>query len=107
MDFDVRAQAITVDGLGAFDSNRDGFESAVQVRIFNRDTSALVGSSVTFLVGSSYTLAGSPAFLAVTPFDLAAGGHYSIVALGYSSTEMNGNTGISMVGLLVRPRKNA
>src|SRR5258706_11715623 len=46
MDFDANLP-ILVQALGAFDNNGDGFTGSVKVGIFNRDTSAQVGSDVT------------------------------------------------------------
>ncbi|MEA3213074.1 MAG: hypothetical protein QOE70_6131 [Chthoniobacter sp.] len=98
MDFMVN-RTITVNLLGAFDANQDGFSSTVSVGIFQIDPSnfslgSLVSPQVN-LLGSSATLIGNSRFVSVTPFTLAPG-RYSIVASGFDldATNQNGNTGI-------------
>lgn len=101
MDFDVGAAGITVTQLGAFDSDQNGFVGSIQVGIFDRVTSALVGTSVT-LTGTLQTLTGQQRFFDVADFNLAAG-QYSIVAVGFSAADPNGNTQPGGVGPIVGP----
>jgi hypothetical protein len=90
MDFNVGSQAITITSLGAFDSGQDGINGTIQVGIFDRATSTLVGSTATFN-GTSQALVGNSRFSSVGPFNLSANGAYSIVAVGYNANELNGN----------------
>mgnify|MGYP000976797337 CR=1 FL=1 len=92
MDFNVNS-SILVTQVGAFDSGGDGFQGPVQVGIFNRDTQTLVAGSFAALSGMNETMEATTnvRFANVTDFTLAAG-HYSIVAVGYSATEPNGNS---------------
>lgn len=88
-DFNVLTP-ILITQLGAFDSGGTGFIGTVQVGIFNRSTQSLVAPSVS-LTGSSATLVGSSRFVDVPDFVLPVG-NYSIVTVGYSATEQNGNS---------------
>ena len=89
LDFDVN-QSIVITSLGAFDSNADGFTGTVSVAIFNRNTGLQVGPSAAF-TGLNGTLVNGDRFLAVTPFVLPPG-NYSVVAVGYSNSDLNGNS---------------
>lgn len=95
MDFFV-SSSITVTQLGAFDSGQDGFIGTIQVGIFNRNTQALVGSLASFS-GLSQPLTGSSRFLDVPDF-LLAPGNYSVVAVGFSSGDLNGNVSLGGSG---------
>lgn len=88
MDFDVLTP-ITVTKLGAFDSGQDGFAGTIVVGIFDRNTEALVGTSAS-MTGTSAPLDGSSRFVDVPDFFLPAGS-YSVVAVGFSSSDRNGN----------------
>ncbi len=93
MDFDVNS-SILVTQVGAFDSGGDGFVGTIEVGIFNRDTQTLVAGSFAALSGMNEMMESNTnhlRFANVTDFTLAAG-HYSIVAVGYSGTEQNGNS---------------
>jgi hypothetical protein len=94
LDFDVNAM-IVVSSLGAFNSNAPGgFAGTIQVAIFNRDTAAQIGGSVS-LTGTAGTLINGDRFQTLlTPIALPAG-HYSIVAVGFSAADLNGNTNFS------------
>ena len=89
-DFDV-LKPIVVESLGRFDSNAPAIVpgSGIQVGIFNRDTGLQVGPTATFTVPG--TLVNGNEFLPVTPFILPIG-HYSVVAVGFSATNLNGNS---------------
>lgn len=89
MDFDVGAAGITVTQLGAFDSSQDGFSGTIMVGIFDRSSAALVGVSAS-LTGTAQTLVGNQRFFDIADFNLAAG-NYSIVAVGFSNADQNGN----------------
>jgi len=92
MDFDVN-QPIVVSALGAFNANAPaGFVGTISVGIFNRDTTAQVGPTAT-LTGTNGTLVNGDRFItlsAATQIVLVPG-HYSIVAIGFSATDQNGN----------------
>ncbi len=94
MDFNVRAPAIRVTQLGAFDSNSDGINGTIQTGVFNRNTQGLVGSTATF-TGSGQTLVGGSRFAAPSggSFILPRAFAGSIVAQGYNAAELNGNSG--------------
>jgi len=97
MDFDVTAgHSIIVTALGAFDNNINGFTGTISVGIFNRTTGLQVGPSQTF-TGTTLATAGNIAngdrFKAVTPFILPPG-QYSIVAVGFNNTDLNGNSNV-------------
>lgn len=89
MDFDVYTP-ITVTQLGAFDSGLDGFGADVAVGIFNRVSGVLVGNSA-LLSGVGNPLVGNQRFADVANFDLGIG-QYSIVAVGFGASNLNGNT---------------
>lgn len=97
MDFQVGAAPILVTQLGAYDSDANGFVNPIQVGIFNIDTGMLIGPMAT-LMNASNTLIGYDRFADVTDFVLGTG-NYSIVAQGFSSADMNGNTGVSNAGV--------
>lgn len=91
MDFNVLSP-ITVTQLGAFDSGLNGFIGTITVGIFNRDSRSLVGTSAS-LTGMDGSLVGSQRMADVAGFNLAAG-RYSIVAIGFSNQDQNGNVGV-------------
>jgi hypothetical protein len=91
LDFDVTTRPIIVTALGAFDNNGDGFSGTVSVQIFNRDTQAPIGPSVS-LSGAAAPLVNGDRFMSVPAFQLPVG-HYSVVAVGFNATDLNGNTG--------------
>lgn len=95
MDFKVGAAPILVTQLGAYDSDKNGFVNPIKVGIFNIDTGLLIGPMATLT--SASTLIGYDRFADVTDFVLGTG-NYSIVALGFSGVDMNGNTNGSNVG---------
>lgn len=94
LDFTVN-QAIWVTQLGAYDSGANGFTNTINVGIFDRATSLLVGSSAALTSGNT-TLVGLDRFFDITDF-LLGPGTYSIVADGFSSSDQNGNSGSSGV----------
>jgi hypothetical protein len=99
LDFNVNAgHPIVVSTLGAFDNNGDGFAGTVNVAIFDRNTTAQVGPAATF-TGTTGTLVNGNRFLAVTPFVLPPG-NYSVVAVGFSNTDANGNTSLPASSLI-------
>jgi uncharacterized protein (TIGR03382 family) len=93
MDFNVN-QSIYVTSLGAFNPSGNGlFHNNVRVGIFDL-AGTLQGSSVTFASNTLYSLVlGSyDVYQGITPV-LLNPGSYSVVALGYSSADPNGNLG--------------
>jgi hypothetical protein len=88
MDFDVLTP-ITITALGAFDSDKNGIVGPISVGIFNRMTGSLVGTSASFnniVSNGTYNL-----FNDIVDFVLDVGS-YSIVAVGFSSSDKNGNS---------------
>jgi hypothetical protein len=89
LDFNVNS-TIVVTALGAFNANgAAGFVGTVNVQIFNRTTATGVGPVAT-LSGTVGTLIHGDRFVSVTPFILPPGS-YSVVAVGFSATDLNGN----------------
>jgi len=96
LDFDVN-QAVVILKVGAFDSNGDGFAGSVQVAIFNRDTQLAVTPTVTFsgtTVATAGALINGNRFLNLPSPVILPPGHYSVVAVGYSSSDLNGNANV-------------
>jgi len=95
MDFDVNS-LILVSALGAFNGNAPGgFVGTISVGIFNRDTTAQVGPTAT-LTGTNGTLVNGDRFITLpagSQFILPTG-HYSIVAIGFSGSDLNGNSSV-------------
>jgi hypothetical protein len=95
MDFNVNATAIVVSQLGVFDSESNGLANALTAQLYNRDTGLPVTPLLTFAAGSgpaSGTLIGGSRFLPITPVELPAGFHGTMVASHYSGAEPDGNT---------------
>ncbi len=91
MDFDV-ISTVTISQLGVFDSGSNGLSSPINVRIYNRNTQAVV-ASLAFAAGQSGTLINGSRFMALaTPLTLSAGFQGVIEADGYNASELNGNT---------------
>jgi hypothetical protein len=93
LDFNVNS-SIYVTALGAFNSKGDGKVNSgpIQVAIFNRDTGVAVTPSAIFSSGTTYTLTPGKFDIqqSITQTRLNAG-HYSIVAVGFSDADLNGN----------------
>ena len=85
MDFNV-VNATMLTQLGVFDSGGDGLASSKLVSIYNRDTQALV-ISVTIAAGTSATLINGSRFVSVSPITLTVGGHYSVIASGFTNAD--------------------
>ena len=96
IDFDVNSP-ILVTSLGVFDSLADGITGPIQVGIFNRDTTALVGTTCTFTTATnaSTTRINSNQFCTAASHGFAGFllpiGHYSVVARGFSDADKDGN----------------
>lgn len=92
MDFQVNSPSgINVYQLGAFDSNQDGFKGTMTVQIFSLSNLSTPIVTAT-LSGTSGTLIGGDRFVSLaTPLYLAPGA-YSIVADGFTSLDLNGNS---------------
>jgi uncharacterized repeat protein (TIGR01451 family) len=92
LDFNV-VSPIVVTSLGAFNANgAAGFVGTIQVQIFNRTTTAAVGP-VANIGGALGTLVNGDRFVPIPSFILPAGS-YSIVAVGFSPADLNGNSNV-------------
>jgi len=92
MDFDL-SRSITVTSLGAFDSAQDGFVGSITVDLYRRSGTPAILASQTF-TGTLGTLIDGSRFLTLlTPLILPSGFQGSIVAHGYSASDLNGNVG--------------
>ena len=95
MDFDVVGNSITVDALGAYKAgtgSTGAFNKDIQVGIFN--LSGVLQGAVTFTANTTYNyvVGTNDLYQQVTPFTLGPGS-YSIVAVGFSNLDPNGNYG--------------
>ncbi|MBK8698862.1 MAG: HYR domain-containing protein [Saprospiraceae bacterium] len=90
MSFTVNSPVVISD-LGAFDSDGDGLLSTIQVGIIRSDGAVMAGPIS--LSGAGDPLVNGHRMYAITPFILSPGS-YVIVAVGYGSSEMNGNTNL-------------
>lgn len=92
MDFDVD-EPVRVTHLGVFDSGSNGLSRTITARLYNRDTQAEL-ASIIFATGNTGLLIDGSRFL---PLDetlfLPAGFHGTMVAEGYGTGELNGNSG--------------
>ena len=95
LDFNVNSP-IRITALGAFNSNSSsGFAGTIQVAIFNRTTMTQVPGASASLTGTTDPVtAGDRFHTLATPIVLLAG-EYSIVAVGFSGSDLNGNTTIT------------
>lgn len=99
MDFNVGTVPITVMQVGYFAPSGaiPPSGTTITVGIFNRATSTLVsGTQLTFTNASpGSNVSGTTIYMKFlsAPVVLPASGTYSIVALGYSASYLNGNTG--------------
>lgn len=93
MDFDVvQPGGISITGLGAFDDMGNGINGIIEVAIFDRSTGNIVPGLYTTITGSGDLLLQSHRIVNMAPVLLPVG-EYSVVAKGYSSIELNGNSG--------------
>lgn len=85
---------IRVTQLGAFDSGQDGFNSTITVAIVDAGGNVVVPSSGTpvSLVGVIGTYNGPFQMVGGFPAVILTPGNYTVVAYGYSPSELNGNT---------------
>jgi hypothetical protein len=88
-DFNVLSPVL-ITALGAFDSGGDGFSGAIRVVIYNRNTQTQV-TPVISLTGTSDALIDGDRFASITPTLLPIG-NYSVVGIGFSANDLNGNT---------------
>lgn len=97
MDFNVRAPAIRVTQIGAFDSGGDGINGTITAGVFNRTTGTQVGTGATF-TGSGQTLVDGSRFAAPSggSFVLTRGFQGTVVAQGYNAAELAGNIGVAV-----------
>ncbi len=94
MDFNVRAPAIRVTQIGAFDSGGDGINGTITAGIFDRLSGTQTGTGATFN-GTGQTLVDGSRFAAPSggSFILTRGFQGTIVTQGYNAAELNGNAG--------------
>ena len=90
MDFDL-IRPLTITSLGLFDSAANGLAGSFSVRLYNRDTQAVV-TSLTFSAADQGTLIDGSRFKTLaTPITLPAGFRGSIVADVFTVADPNGN----------------
>ncbi|OYU56650.1 MAG: hypothetical protein CFE25_05335 [Chitinophagaceae bacterium BSSC1] len=100
MDFNVvNPTGIVISQLGAFDHGQNGIVGtqaggSIRVAVFNRNTQTIVPGLDVFIAGSSDPLVNFHRMRNITPITLPVG-NYSIVALGYNGSELNGNSGVA------------
>jgi hypothetical protein len=83
---------IRVTELRAFDSGQNGFQLPIMVAILDSTTSQVVAGPVTFQ-GNTDPLSGFYRSRPITPVVLPIG-KYVVVAIGYGTSEPNGNSNI-------------
>ena len=109
MDFVVVDKRVTVSDLGYFDSNQDGIVGVgtqIDVSIWERDDNGtlndfsddtgvgIVAGTTSFTFGSDGTLDGGSRFGSISNVTLNPGA-YTIVAFGFGTDDLAGNTGTS------------
>jgi hypothetical protein len=103
MDFIVNS-TITVDSLGAFDSDSDGFNLPITVELWSRDDFETpddfsdddgleILASAEFEEGETGTAMGGSRFLTLAESVVLEPGAYTIVGVGYGPGELNYNVG--------------
>ena len=90
MDFQVNSN-ITVSSLGAFDSGQDGFVGPILIQLYDLSNLLTPIASTSTGTGTTGTLIGGSRFYSIAPIVLIAGFQGSIVASGFSASDMNGN----------------
>jgi hypothetical protein len=95
LDFNV-ATPILVSALGVLDANGDGFSAGatITVAIFNRSTQAVVAGPLSFTHANPGTLVAGDRFQSLSPAVTLPVGTYSVVAVGFGSLDLNGNSTI-------------
>jgi len=92
MDFNV-VSAIQVIALGAFDSGQDGLANPIRVQIFNRSTGLVFGGLDLSISGLSGSITGGDRVVNLaSAVILPAGFQGSVVASGFSASDLNGNS---------------
>jgi hypothetical protein len=95
LDFTVGSSDIVVTEIGVFDSGFDGLSNEITAYIYDSSGSVVTGGHV-FSAGYTSALDSDPyRFMDIADVTLLAGGSYSIVAEGYGSAELNGNSNIA------------
>jgi hypothetical protein len=101
LDFNV-IEAIQVSSLGVFDSGGGGISGTLNAQIFHRLTE-MTGEEVTPILTFNNiapgNLEGGSRFKALVPEVTLLPGEYSIVAWGFSSSDLNGNLACNTDGL--------
>ncbi|MBK9737054.1 MAG: hypothetical protein IPO92_19705 [Saprospiraceae bacterium] len=90
----IPSSSILVDSLGAFDSGADGFATGttIEVGIIDSLTGITIGIPLAFTSASPGVLKGHFRMKALTtPINLAAGRKYFILAVGFNTSDQNGN----------------
>jgi hypothetical protein len=89
------AAGITISQLGAFDHQGNGITGSlnggVRVAIFNKVTRTIVPGLDATIIGNADAYSGNHRMKNISPVTLMPG-DYVLVAKGYNSTELNGNT---------------
>ena len=99
MDFTVGSSPITVYAVGAFDDLAHTGQGSITVGIFNTTTQTLVAGTQKTVTAATGTKIGSDYFVQLaSPVTLSASTTYTVVALGYGSSYLNGNNGYSTTG---------
>ena len=94
--FNVAAgSSITISDLGIFNQSGTGYITGrAEVVLYNVTTGLQVSQIVTFGPTTQYTAQGYAVYQAITPVILGPG-DYAVDAVGFSSTDTNGNNGFS------------
>ena len=99
MDFTVNAPAgINVYSVGAFDSGQNGFAKNLVISFYSLANTSTPILTTSLPTGTGGTVIGGDRFYSLaTPLFLAPGS-YSIVAQGFSDSDLNGNSNPSGMG---------
>jgi hypothetical protein len=99
LDFNVNAP-ISVLSLGVFDAGQDGIVGTLYAQIFERSTpSAVAGAGPLSFTDSSDPLTNGSRFQDLSSPVTLGPGSYSIVAWGFSNSDLNGNLNVSAITL--------
>jgi len=93
LDFDVPAAGVVITALGVYDSDEDGIQGTIEVAILNQSNGLTVVGPIT-ISGSGNPLEGGHRVGVIAPVSLGVGS-YSVVAVGFGSNDLNGNSGFA------------
>jgi hypothetical protein len=101
LDFDVNADHIKITDLGFFDSNDDGVQGSgtISVSIYDRTDTSSALATQSFTIGDSGMLMNGFRFKSIPTLVLGSG-QYSILAIGFSSDDPNGNENVADIPLI-------